>query len=261
MDEEEEVPEKKVPEELTCPDWMMTMGDAMSLLLTFFVLLLTFSTTSKSRLMDVIGVMKGAFSFIETTNLLNREETAFNDNTYEKEEGPITNPKDATSIRLTSNSIQRKFKDMSETLSEVGFKNPLQLKKLDQGYSIEVAVDDIFEKDSTTLTSGGLKLIQEVANIAFNVNNEIRIMSFMKPEDMQGSKLGDAWMTSTQRGIKISELLSDRFNIDQSRFAVGTDVAQSAEADSEYSKIKIVFVEGLNVRKVSVQDLLKDTSQ
>ena len=56
MEEEEEG--KSAPEELTCPQWMMTMGDCMSLLLTFFVLLLTFSTTSKSRLMDVIGVIK-----------------------------------------------------------------------------------------------------------------------------------------------------------------------------------------------------------
>ena len=59
MDEEPKK-EKKKPEELTCPEWMMTMGDCMSLLLCFFVLLLTFSTQEDAKLMNVLGVLQGA---------------------------------------------------------------------------------------------------------------------------------------------------------------------------------------------------------
>lgn len=47
--------ERKKPEEITCPEWMMIMGDAMSLLLTFFVLLLTFSSMNDANLMNVMG--------------------------------------------------------------------------------------------------------------------------------------------------------------------------------------------------------------
>ncbi|MCM8532387.1 MAG: hypothetical protein NE330_14585, partial [Lentisphaeraceae bacterium] len=245
--------------------WMMTMGDCMSLLLTFFVLLLTFSTTSQSRLMDVIGVMKGAFSFIETTNLLNKEETAYNDNnTAADEDAKQTKSENASSIRLSSNSIQKKFKDMQETLSDVGFKYPLQVKKLDQGISIEVSIEDIFVGDSKTLTFNGKKLAQEVANVAYNIDNEMRIVAFLNPDDMAGSKLGDVWVTAMERNMKLADVLNDKFGIKKTRFSIGTTVLsdkQMQERGQSYSRVKVIFMEALNVKKVSVRELLKSTPE
>jgi chemotaxis protein MotB len=263
--DEEEVEKKEPPAELTCPEWMMTMGDCMSLLLTFFVLLLTFSTTSQSRLMDVIGVMKGAFSFIETTNLINKEETAYNDNASD-EDNPdsVKHPKDASSIRLSSNSIQKKFKDLSESLSDVGFKYPLEVKKLAQGYSIEVSIDDIFVGETTVLTANGQKLVSEVANVSFNINNEIRIMSYLNPEYMKGSKLGNAWVTSLERNHKLADVLNDKFNIKKSRFSIGTSVMSDADLSKNsknYSIFKIIFMEKLDIKSVSISELLKDSPQ
>ncbi len=60
LETEEEPPPKRKKAELTCPEWMMTMRDAMSLLLCFFVLLLTISTMEEAKLMDVSGVLQGA---------------------------------------------------------------------------------------------------------------------------------------------------------------------------------------------------------
>ena len=57
LETEEEPPPKRKKAELTCPEWMMTMGDAMSLLLCFFVLLLTME---EAKLMNVSGVLQGA---------------------------------------------------------------------------------------------------------------------------------------------------------------------------------------------------------
>ena len=262
--EDEEEEGKSAPEELTCPEWMMTMGDCMSLLLTFFVLLLTFSTTSKSRLMDVIGVMKGAFSFIESHNVLQREESGFNDNNLDSDQSKVKNPSNPSTIRLSSNSIQKKFKDMSESLSDVGFKYPLQVNKLDQGIAIEVSIEDMFEGDTKNLTFNGQKLVQEVANVAINIQNEIRIMAYLNPEGMVGTNLGDAWVTALERNMKLADVLNDRFGIENSRFSVGTSVLTNEEMkfrNQSFSRVKIIFMEALNVKNVSISELLKDSDQ
>ena len=262
--EEEEEEGKDPPAELTCPEWMMTMGDCMSLLLTFFVLLLTFSTTSKSRLMDVIGVMKGAFSFIESQDILQREESAFNDNNLDSDQSDIKNPKDASTLRLSSNSIQKKFKDMTQSLSDVGFKYPLNVHKLDQGVSIEVSIEDMFVGDTKVLSNNGQKLLQEVANVAINIQNEVRIMSFLRPEDMKGTKLGNAWVTALERNMKLADILNDKFGIENSRFSVGTSVLtdeEMKERNQSFSRVKFIFVESLNVKSVSISELLKDSNQ
>ena len=48
-------------EEGGAPEWVVTFGDLMSLLLCFFVLLLSFSETSKAKYKQVAGSMKEAF--------------------------------------------------------------------------------------------------------------------------------------------------------------------------------------------------------
>ena len=56
-----EVPEDKG---LPVPDWIVTFTDLMSLLLTFFILLLTFSTPRVERLFELRGSIDGSFGII-----------------------------------------------------------------------------------------------------------------------------------------------------------------------------------------------------
>ena len=52
------------------PAWVVTFGDLMSLLLTFFVLLLSFSRVSVSqRYQEVNGTLKNAFGLAQTTSV------------------------------------------------------------------------------------------------------------------------------------------------------------------------------------------------
>lgn len=49
------------------PKWIVTFGDMMSLLLCFFVLMLSFSTTDIIKYQKMIGSLKDAFGISETT--------------------------------------------------------------------------------------------------------------------------------------------------------------------------------------------------
>jgi len=62
------VPEEPVEE--GAPDWVVTFGDLMSLLLCFFVLLLSFSETDKALYKEVAGSMSKAFGVQRTDRVL-----------------------------------------------------------------------------------------------------------------------------------------------------------------------------------------------
>lgn len=68
---EVEVEEEAVGEEVVCeegaPGWVVTFGDMMSLLLTFFILLLSFSTLDKVQFDKLSGVIKDGFGVITKT--------------------------------------------------------------------------------------------------------------------------------------------------------------------------------------------------
>jgi len=63
--------EKPPAEECKCekgaPKWVVTFGDMMSLLLTFFVLLLSFSTTDIKKYRRMVGSVKEAFGVAATS--------------------------------------------------------------------------------------------------------------------------------------------------------------------------------------------------
>jgi len=49
------------------PDWMVTFGDLMALLLCFFVLLLSFSETDRAKYKEVAGSLEKAFGIQRKT--------------------------------------------------------------------------------------------------------------------------------------------------------------------------------------------------
>jgi len=52
------------------PSWLTTFGDLMALLLTFFVLLLSFSTTSQEDFNSAIGALQGALGVLDGEPIL-----------------------------------------------------------------------------------------------------------------------------------------------------------------------------------------------
>ncbi len=62
-----EVKQEECKCEPGAPKWVVTFGDMMSLLLCFFVLLLSFSTTDIIKYRKVVGSLKDAFGIAETT--------------------------------------------------------------------------------------------------------------------------------------------------------------------------------------------------
>jgi len=56
-------PEPECPKCL--PEWLAAFGDLMSLLLTFFVLLLSMSSMDAKKIQEAIGSLAGALSVLE----------------------------------------------------------------------------------------------------------------------------------------------------------------------------------------------------
>ncbi|MBL7033684.1 MAG: OmpA family protein [Candidatus Delongbacteria bacterium] len=55
----------QVDDEIMAPGWVVTYGDLMSLLLVFFVLIVSFSTTERIKFRKAIGSLKGGTSFLD----------------------------------------------------------------------------------------------------------------------------------------------------------------------------------------------------
>lgn len=251
---------KKGSGDIGCPEWMMTMGDCMSLLLTFFVLLLTFSTVSDSKLMDVMGVMKGAFSVVEIDFI--GEPSPYREEAKTGSKGAFVgdgeqkssyiDPKDASPVKLHSMPITRRFGALSGSLSSVGMKHYVDTKVLNEGISLVVSTDKMFQEGTLKPTRETKIMLNEIANLTFNIGNEIRLLSYIKV-DKDSPAMTKRWDLALKRSIKIGNLLNKGYKLPKSRFSYGTSVVGD-EDKSDY--IQIIIMEKISVKEMNRKDLL-----
>ena len=91
------------------PKWMVTFGDMMSLLLCFFVLLLSFSTTDVVKYKQMVGSMKDAFGVAETDPVHNLPEAKMQ----------IIPQVDMPRHMMALVSVRAKAAQMADTSSEI----------------------------------------------------------------------------------------------------------------------------------------------
>jgi flagellar motor protein MotB len=132
------------------PAWMLTFCDCMTLLLTFFVLLLSFSSFDPSTQKQLNGAMKFKSSPTITDNKVKL------DRSVSVEVTPVED--------LTDKGSEKKRSD-----DEKMVKNP---KKIEPGRStaeheeavLSMAIDDLFLGQSTILTASGKKSLNTLAS-------------------------------------------------------------------------------------------------
>ncbi len=259
--EEEVKREKRRPEEVTCPEWMMTMGDAMSLLLCFFVLMLTFSTMEESKLMDVLGVLQGANAAVDVPDF---DDPAFFREEKESKEketlggvgSPVARkvPADKLSpVILHSAEIVNRYEKLRRELTVVGFQNLVDLDMLNEGIAVRINVDQLFKENAAEMVDYAYDTLRGFAGLVGYVGNEIRItVNFALASEGTRNRFSSEWGTAIQRSIAVGDFLVDKFNVDRSRLSYSNEVITGDQQDY----VELMLMEKIGVSEVSIKDLL-----
>lgn len=129
------------------PMWMCTFADLMSLLLTFFVLLLSFSTIAEpEKFEQALSSLRGAFSVFEGSL------------------EPISiQPNPPTSNQ--SERLRRIARDLRRRLQVKGKEQEIELKFDEGGLRINLPGQILFESGSATLTAEAGPILSDVAEL------------------------------------------------------------------------------------------------
>lgn len=259
--EEKVKKEKKKPQEATCPEWMMTMGDAMSLLLCFFVLLLTFSTMEENKLMDVLGVLQGATAAVEIDGIrdpaYHREEKESKERGELGGEGPEqarhVTPGELSPIIIHSATIVNRFNEIKRHLTAVGFQHTVSVEMLDEGVSVKIKVNDLFKSESDEFLDHAHLLVQGFANLAGNIGNEVRInINFSLQPRARKQRFSGEWGLAVKRSLALGNMITQRFKIPASRLGYGNQIIANDNTDF----VELMLIEKLGVKEVSIKELL-----
>ena len=126
--------ERKGPEDpppMGAPMWIVTFTDMISLLLTFFIMILTFSSMEEDKFQQATGSLSGAFGVITHLRLRSRPEVSEN---------------------------QRKFRDQDRTgPSDPSMRSDLVDEKIKQvqnrnEFNVKIEIDDVVEGTRVNVT-------------------------------------------------------------------------------------------------------------
>jgi len=184
------------------PEWLATFGDLMSLLLCFFVLLLSMSTMNAKKVQEAIGSLQGAMSVLEGGT-----QTEVSRNRIQK----------ATPVQKTDETAQTVNK-LSQAIAEFkqftsGGKGPsIVLEEGEEGFFIRLPADITFKPGSAEILNEDsllfLKRVALIINEYLPKNIEIQIKGYTdNVPPPPTSPYTDNWELSSARALSVLKIL------------------------------------------------------
>ncbi len=266
------------------PAWLATFADLMSLLMCFFVLLLSFSEMDVLKFKQLAGSMSAAFG---VQNQIKVEDIPKGTSVIAQEFSPgrpeptplnevrqMTVNSDLNTLDIRSkdgeNETPDKFKGSVEALLQqlareaeqeaIDFAAALA-KEIGDG-SVEVETDGAkiiirvkekgsFDSGSAALKFDSLPVIAKIRDVLLNVNGKVFIQGHSDNVPYSGSRFESNWDLSAARALAVAHELFADSRMDQSRFTVSGLAAtqalvpnDTAENRSRNRRVEIVIQKG-----------------
>ena len=182
------------------PLWIGTFGDLMSLLLTFFILLLSMATFDHQKIDQAIGSLQGALSVLE--------------HGVETEITP-PNPLQASPIQVDSTkedvlnvlaSLMNEYTEMTEISDGPG----IDLEESQDGFIIRIPDDLLFESGGVEIVNPNGRLFLE--RLALEVERfkdilNVRIIGNTDNMPFRAGSAMDNWDLSNKRALSVANTL------------------------------------------------------
>lgn len=238
MNEEEG---RKKREKKGAPGWVVTYGDMMSLLLTFFIMLVSYSNMDIAKYKRLLNSLQGAFNVSESKRVAVKEEI---------------NPEAAiAAAQATTNEDRRSERKkalaslLKESLSKMNLAGKLDIVETDQGVMLAVQDYVMFDSAKTLVKEGAKSFLSTLLPILQKSPYEMIVEGHTDDTPIQSSSYPSNWELSTARAGSVVRYFIEEGKLPASKFmAVGFAETRplvpndTPENRSKNRRVNIVFV-------------------
>jgi len=186
---------KKKHQDSEEPVWLTTFSDAMSLMLTFFVMLFAATTLQESKFQPVFKSLKGALGMMEETK-----------------------PAIAPSFQIIEKREQI-AQDIKRFALSQGFGKQVRVKIVEGGVRVSLSSPILFDLGKAQLKLNILFLLDKIVVTLNKTPNEIVIEGHTDNLPIHTEKFPSNWELSAARAISVAKYFIQK-GIDPSRIGV-----------------------------------------
>jgi chemotaxis protein MotB len=194
---DDEEREKPVLEEPTAPFWLVTFSDMVTLLMVFFILILSFSTIQLEKFKGAMSSMKGALGVLPD-----------NISTYKK---PKPNYKDEES--KTRQEIIEIMNDVEEILEKMGLSEMVDIEFTGEGVMVRMGDDLLFDSGRAKIKNQALPIIDIVLQAFKGKFKNIYVEGHTDNVPIKSSRFPSNWELSGARSMSVIKYLNKKGHI------------------------------------------------
>jgi chemotaxis protein MotB len=195
------------------PRWLITFSDMMTLLLCFFVLLVSFANTDTTKFKEVLGSMKDAFGVQREVLELGKE-------------GGMERPIKMESAASKSEAEKQRLVNLLKTMvKEEGVEKNTLILPVRNGVRLEItelAGHAMFDRGGTDLTPESQHLLRKMIPTMKETIYKITVEGHSDNIPLRSAKFPSNWELSSARAGRVVRFFIQQGKMDPRRFtAVG----------------------------------------
>lgn len=175
------------------PAWMVTYGDLMTLLLTFFVIIVSFSTIELDKFRAAIGALRGALQpwapALGGPNIIKQQTMKMSD----------------------SNFLETAAEEVMELFEEEGMTPNVEVMQMGGGIRIILSDPLLFDEGRDELKLAVKPIIMKLVDLAKRIDSrEIVIEGHTDDTPINTEKFPSNWELSAARALRVLKVFSER---------------------------------------------------
>ena len=196
------------------PGWLVQFGDLMSLLLTFFILLLSMAVMDKQKVEEYFDIMKKAMGFIDASTDVETQSDA-----YSTKDGDSNSQETESS---SENQIDNASQEVSQIIEEMNSNQNIESKEIsiEKGkneFVLDIPSTIMFDDGQYELTNQNAKIfISKIARVIRTMPQTFNIEIIGHTDtnrNLSTTIPRDAWDISALRSISVvKELIKNKID-------------------------------------------------
>jgi len=188
------------------PAWMTTYSDLMTLLLVFFVMLVTFSSIELSKFRKAMGSLKGALGVLKAEKMMIKI-------------GEVPPPRTSTEETMY---LKKSTIELKRYIALEGLKEVVQLEESSRGLTITISNPVLFDLGKANLKPEVHPLLDKIGEMIKRSRVAVRVEGHTDNLPIRTPQFPSNWELSTTRAVNVLKYFIENCGVEPARLsAVG----------------------------------------
>jgi len=199
------------------PAWLATMGDLMSLLLVFFVLMLSFANMEKQLFLRAMGSIRHALGVVSESPGQFEVRSTSPIEWAEKKSTPFIDVMALDQAKQTPSIDQKMMQQIQQAISENNLARIVETESSERGVIVRVKGGALFRTGSDELLPASFILLEEVVRIAEEFPFELSIEGHTDDSPIDTPRFPTNWHLASSRSIAVLRYMLEAGEIEPGR--------------------------------------------